>query len=135
MIFLLDTNAFSDLMRKHPGCEARLASLEPTDNVIICPIVRGEIRYGIEVLPQGRRRQALEDQAAPLFATIGCEPLPESAGDHYAATKIARQQKGLTLDENDLWIAATALALGAVLVTRDTDFQNLPALSVENWAG
>ncbi|MGI8742900.1 MAG: PIN domain-containing protein [Bryobacteraceae bacterium] len=26
------------------------------------------------------------------------------------------------MDENDLWIAATALVLDATLVTRDTDF-------------
>jgi hypothetical protein len=30
------------------------------------------------------------------------------------------------LDENDLWIAATALALDAVLITRDSDFQRKP---------
>jgi len=134
MIFLLDTNAFSDLMRKHPKLDARLASLAPTDRVVICPIARGEIRFGIEALPQSRRRQALEAQCGPLFATIGCEPIPESAGDHYATTKHARQQQGLSLDENDLWIAATALTLGAVLVRRDTDFKIIPTLRVENWA-
>lgn len=135
MRFLLDTNAFSDLMRKHPKLDARLASLAPMDSVAICPIVRGEIRFGIEALPQSRRRQALEAQCAPLFAAIACEPIPESAGDHYARTKVARQQQGLTLDENDLWIAAAVLALDAVLVTRDSDFKNIPALRVENWAG
>jgi hypothetical protein len=41
MIFLLDTNAFSDLMRKHHQLEARLATLAPGDRVVICPIVRG----------------------------------------------------------------------------------------------
>jgi predicted nucleic acid-binding protein len=35
------------------------------------------------------------------------------------AVKFARQQHGLTLDGNDLWVAATALALGATLVSRD----------------
>jgi hypothetical protein len=72
------------------------------------PIVRGEIRYGIEQLAQSRRRQALENQAATLFAIVPCEPIPETAGDHYARTKLTRQRKGLVLDENDLWIAATA---------------------------
>jgi predicted nucleic acid-binding protein len=37
------------------------------------------------------------------------------------------------LDENDLWIAATALALDAVLVTRDSDFQQIEGLSVNDW--
>jgi len=135
MNFLLDTNAFSDLMKKHPRLEAALSSLPPTDTVVICPIVRGEIRYGIDQLAPGKRRQTLEDQAAPLFSTIPCVPIPEAAADAYAQTKIARENKGLTLDENDLWIAATALALGAVLVTRDTDFANIDDLVVNNWVG
>jgi len=133
MMFLLDTNAFSDLMRKNTKLELRLSSLAPADGVVICPIVRGEIRYGIEQLPQSRRRQDLETQAGPLFAVIPCEAIPEAAGDHYARVKLTRQQKGLVLDENDLWIAATALALGAALVTRDRDFQEIEGLSVDDW--
>jgi predicted nucleic acid-binding protein len=126
VIFLLDTNAFSDLMREHPKMNARLANISPTERVVICSMVRGEIRYGIERLPQGKRRQALEVKAAKLFAVIPCEPVTAAVGDHYATTKLSRQQKGLALDENDLWIAATALALGAVLAAlRPADFASL----------
>ncbi|MEX0802893.1 MAG: PIN domain-containing protein [Candidatus Binatia bacterium] len=133
MIFLLDTNAFSDLMRKHSKLDARMSSLLAADRVVICPVVRGEIRYGIEQLPRSRRRQDLEDQAAPLFNVIPCESIPETAGDHYARIKLTRQHKGLTLDENDLWIAATAFALGAVLISRDSDFQQIDGLGVNDW--
>jgi len=133
MIFLLDTNAFADLMREHPKMEAHLASLSSVDRIVICSVVRGEVRYGLERLPQGKRRQELEAKAAKLFAVLPCEPVPEGAGDHYARIKIARQRKGLALDENDLWIAATALALGAVLVSRDSDFQQIEGLKVEDW--
>jgi len=133
MIFLLDTNAFSDLMRKHSKLDVRMSSLPAADQVVICPIVRGEIRYGLEQLPQSRRRQDLENQAAPLLAIIPCESIPEAAGDHYARIKLTRQQRGLILDENDLWIAATALALGAVLISRDSDFQKVDGLTVNDW--
>lgn len=121
------------LMREHPQLDARLATIASTDRVMICSIVRGEIRYGIERLPQGKRRQELETKATKLFAVLPCEPVPEKAGDHYAAIKLARQQKGLTLDENDLWIAATARSLGAVLITRDSDFQQIDGLTVNDW--
>ncbi len=134
MIFLLDTNAFSDLMRKHSRVEGRMSSLPVVDRVVICPVVRGEILYGIEQLPQSRRRQNLERQAAPLFAIIPCEPIPEGAGDHYARIKLTRQQKGLTLDENDLWLAATAMALNSLLITRDSDFQQIDGLTANDWA-
>jgi hypothetical protein len=40
----------------------------------------------------------------------------------YSQIKATRQRQGLGLDENDLWIAATAKALGAVLVSSDRDF-------------
>ena len=120
-------------MREHPQVDAHLASASSTERVIICAVVRGEIRYGIERLPQGRRRQELEAKATKLFAILPCEPVPEAAGDHYAMVKLTRQQKGLALDENDLWIAATALALGASLISRDSDFQQIDGLTVEDW--
>jgi len=134
MTFLLDTNAFSDLMREHPKVDSRLASVPSQHRVVICSVVRGEIRYGIERLPQGKRRQELGTKATKLFAILPCEPVPEAAGDHYASVKLIRQRKGLTLDENDLWIAATAMSLGAVLISRDSDFQQIEGLTVEDWA-
>ncbi len=133
MVFLLDTTAFSDLMREHPKVDAHLASLSTSDRAVICSVVRGEIRFGIERLSQSKRRQELEAKAAKLFAVLPCEPVPEAAGDSYARIKLMRQQKGLILDENDLWIAATTFALGAVLVSRDSDFQQIDGLTINDW--
>lgn len=133
MTFLLDTTAFSDLMREHPKMDAHLANVSLTDRVVICSVVRGEIRYGIERLPQSKRRQELEVKAAKLFTVLPCESVLEAAGDCYAKIKLMRQRKGLTLDENDLWIAATAMALSAVLISRDSDFQQIDGLMVNDW--
>ncbi len=133
MIFLLDSTAFSDLMRKHPRVEQRLAALTASDKLVICPIVPGEIVYGLARLPQGRRRESLTKQTVPLFASIACESIPESAGDAYAKIKRSREQQGLALDENDLWIAATATVLGATLVTRDSDFGSVEGLTTADW--
>jgi len=49
MIFLVDTMAFSGLLREHPRMDSHMAALGPTDrvvicSVVICSIVRGEIR-------------------------------------------------------------------------------------------
>ena len=84
-------------------------------------------------LPTGQRKQELEAKVARLFAAIPCEPISESVADHYADVKLARQRVGLTLDENDLWIAASAREGGATLVSRDTDFRQIDGLKVEDW--
>jgi predicted nucleic acid-binding protein len=133
MLFMLDTTAFSDLMREHPKVQAWLTALPATDRVSLCPVVRGEILHGLARLPSGQRKQDLETKAARLFAVIPCEPIIESVGNHYAEVKVARQKKGLTLDENDLWIAACAREAGATLTTRDTDFRQIDGLEVEDW--
>lgn len=133
MTYLLDTNACSDLMREHPAFDARLAALPQTDKIITCPIVRGEILFGIGRLPPGTRRRELQAKADAIFAAIPCEPLLAAAGDCYAAVKLARFSKGLALDENDVWVAACAVAAQATLVTRDSDFRQIDGLTVDDW--
>jgi predicted nucleic acid-binding protein len=128
--YLLDTNAISDLMRAAPRIENWMAGLDQGDRLVTCAIVRGEILFGIARLPPGRRRVELEETGHQFLEAVLCEPIPERAGDFYAAVKLARQQGGLTLDENDLWVAATALALGATLVSRDSDFERIDGLAV-----
>jgi toxin FitB len=98
-----------------------LSSIGPDDRLVIC-ITRGEILFGLERLPPGRRRSELEGKALSLFAVLPCEPIPSAAGDRYANVKASQQRRGLPLDENDLWIAATTLAIDATLVSRDSDF-------------
>lgn len=133
MLFLFDTNAVSDYMNQHPRIQVRLAALGGGDEACTCTIVRGEIRFGIEQLPPGKRRSALEARAATALAAMNCEPVPEAAADSYARFKLSCRQSGIALDENDLWIAATANALGAVLVSRDRDFTRMPGLKLEDW--
>ena len=129
MTYLLDTNAISELMRADPRVETWMAGLSERDRIVTCTIVRGEILFGISRLPEGRRRLELEQTGREFLDAFLCEPIPENAGDYYAAIKLARQHRGLSLDENDLWIAATPLALGATLVSRDTDFAGIDGLT------
>jgi len=96
--------------------------------------VRGEILFGIFRLPAGAKRQDLQLKAEKLLSRIPCRPIPESAADHYASIKVKSQQKGLSLDDNDLWIAATTLVIGATLVTRDNDFQAVDQLLTADWS-
>jgi tRNA(fMet)-specific endonuclease VapC len=131
--YLLDTSVFSDLMRDHRKVISRLTALSPVGRVFISTIVRGEILYGLRVMPDGRNKRHLTAKAGSLFDMLPCQAIPEGAGDQYGRIKAEVEIKGLRLDENDLWIAATAVALDAVLVTRDQDFKRVRGLIVEDW--
>ena len=130
MTYLLDTNAISDLMRASPPLERWLAEMWMGDVLVTCPIVRGELLHCIARLEPGRRRNDLEDAATVVFGRISCVPTPCMAAEIYASVKLAGQQRGRAMDENDLWIAATALALGTTLVSRDSDFAGFEGLAV-----
>jgi len=69
-----------------------------------------------------------------LFGEVVCLAVPEAAADQYTSIKRETERKGTPLDENDLWIAATARTLGAVVVTTDSDFQRVSGLQIEDWA-
>ena len=133
--YLLDTSTCSLLMKDNPRVKRRLNSLTESDYPFTCSIVKGEILFGIARLPKGKRRQDLQQKANELFAAIPCEPIPENVADVYAQIKVAAEQQGTSLGECDLWIAATALALDAILVTSDSDYQRVIGLGLrlENW--
>lgn len=133
--YLLDTSTCSLLMQDNSRVKGRFDSLTESDYYFTCPIVKGEILFGIVRLPQGKRRQDLEQRADELFATVPCDSIPGRAGDVYAQIKIAAQEQGTSLGECDLWIAATALTLDAILVASDSDYERIIGLGLrlEDW--
>lgn len=103
--------------------------VDEEDSIVTCTIVRGEILFGIS-RTEGKRRTELEQMGHQFLDAFQCEAIPERAADFYAAIKLARQRHGLALDENDLWVAATAMALSATLVSHDQDFAGIDGLAV-----
>jgi tRNA(fMet)-specific endonuclease VapC len=130
-LYLLDTNIVSAVMADHPKVKARL-SLRP-GQIVTCAIVRGEISYGLERLPPGKRRANLEAKAAVVFAALPVVPINPAAGDIYGTIRRSVELKGQNSADNDLWIAAAALSLGAALVSNDQGFSHVPGLVVEDW--
>ena len=129
---LLDTNAISDLMRDNPIVKGHV--LNHADPITTSVIVAGEIRYGLDRLPPGKKRADLENRAQIVLAPVRIEPVTEQIAQEYGMLKAASESQGLNLFDNDLWIAATAIVLGSVFVTRDQAFSKVPGLQTEDWS-
>jgi tRNA(fMet)-specific endonuclease VapC len=130
-LYLLDTNAVSDLVKGHPKVVARMQACP--DQPVINAIVRGEVIHGLARMPPGKRRNAIVAQTGLVLAKLPVEAITATIADRYGQLRADLEAVGLPLDDNDLWIAAAVLTLGAILVTRDTDFQRVPGLLVEDW--
>jgi tRNA(fMet)-specific endonuclease VapC len=62
-------------------------------------------------------------------------PLPEIAAETYGTIRAELETKGEMIGNNDLWIAAHALAAGLTLITNnEKEFRRVRGLRVQNWA-
>ena len=59
--------------------------------------------------------------------------IDREAARHYAALRAALERRGRTLGDNDIWIAASAMAAGLTVVTHDADFRSLGARTLDPW--
>lgn len=134
MIYLLDTMVASAVMREALKVAQHLAALAESDDIAVSSITRGEIYFGIARLSEGKRRSHLATKANQLFEHVLCVPVDESVADAYAELKAELEGSGRPIGkENDLWIAAVALAKGFTLVSEQGSFGHVPNLKVENW--
>jgi len=123
-VIVLDTNIISELMRAepHPAVLAWVAA-QPRALLYTTHINQAEILYGIAALPEGRRRAALAAAAAAMFAEDFAGrilPFEARAAARYPDIVLARRRAGNPIEGFDALIAATALAAGASVATRDT---------------
>lgn len=130
--FLLDTNICIHIARQRPrAVEKRLARLAP-GMVGMSLITFGELRFGAEKSAQRTKTLATLDRLTELIPVL----VPDApAGERYGTLRARLERAGTPIGNNDLWIAAHALALGVTLVTNNTrEFGRVPKLKLENWA-
>jgi tRNA(fMet)-specific endonuclease VapC len=115
---MLDTNAFSALMA---GAGAVGSVLADAREILVPPFVLGELEAGFR---HGNRYKSNRDLLARFMAKPGV--LEVSAGRQtavrYGEIKDALRKAGTPIPANDIWIAASALENGAMLVTYDRHF-------------
>lgn len=99
-------------------------------------ITLAEVRYGIERLPDGSRKQLLGTVADEVFAAFEEQVLPfdAEAATRYAAIVSERDRAGLPIDGFDAQIAAICRSHGAALATRNLkDFRGTGIEVLDPW--
>jgi tRNA(fMet)-specific endonuclease VapC len=99
---------------------------------VISAITYGELLYGVH--KSGRQEEALP-RLQELTQLILVAPLPMEAAETYGRVRAYLSAKGEIIGNNDLWIAAHAMAAGLTLVTaNEAEFRRIPKLKLVNWA-
>jgi len=127
---MLDTNVISELIRDPQGKAAKRIERVGETNICTSIIVAAELRYGCAKKGSKRLLKAVED----LLSEIEVLPFEVPADAEYGAIRSQLENAGRLIGGNDLLIAAHASAIGATIVTANTDeFRRVRGLKVENW--
>lgn len=93
--------------------------------------VLGELLVGAEKSSHPQRVLAEIEALLERHELIG---VTEEVAGAYARIRAALEKRGATIGENDLWIAATAVAHSATVVTNNmAEFSRVPGLTIEDW--
>ena len=137
-MIVLDTNVVSECMRPAPqGRVIGRLALQPCSGLFTTTVVEGEILYGIRVLPDGARRDALLLAVRAIFAEDFAGRVlsfDRDAADVYAEIAAVRKKAGKPISQFDAMIAAVVRSRGACLATRNTrDFVDCGIELVDPW--
>ncbi len=127
---LLDTNVAIEFVRGNPRIQHRIQTA-PIGSLALPFTAVAELHYGVHRAPRPERpRSALAEllQIIPIFHST-----PEAL-ETYGRIKADLAVKGNLIEDNDLFIAASALAAGLTLVTSNLrHFRRIPGLRLEDW--
>ena len=130
MIYVLDTNVWSDISRG-VGRAGRKLSSTPQARVLIPALSIYELRR----LPaRSPAKQALERFIDQVLSNYEVAHVDRAAAEAAARLANVMAAKGRQIHHLDTLIAGIAIARNAVLVTRDKDFKGVASLRTESWA-
>jgi predicted nucleic acid-binding protein len=137
-MILLDTNVVSEATRVQPDARVRQwLNGQSAQALFLCTPVLAELRYGIERLPGGRKRNALERAIADLEDGFRDRILPvdRATAHEYGRVVAIRDGLGKPVSTMDALIAAVARVHRAAIATRDVgDFEQLDLSLVNPFA-
>jgi tRNA(fMet)-specific endonuclease VapC len=123
----LDTSAYSAFKRGHPQLRHRLRE---ASQIQLNPVVLGELRAGF--LKGLRQADNLADLAQFLASPrVDVVAVDDETAVRYAVILDSLRRAGTPIPTNDIWIAASTMQLGSVLVTTDPHFRAISQIVVE----
>lgn len=124
--YLLDTNVIIRFLRG----ETTLFSLfDDEENLFVSSISVGELMYGAEL---SSKAEFNRETYFGLCQALNIIAPNEYISAVYGKVKASLKRSGHPLPENDIWIAATAIAENLTLITADSDFIGIENLSVDD---
>ncbi|MEK6373006.1 MAG: PIN domain-containing protein [Acidobacteriota bacterium] len=135
MRYLVDANVLSEPTKPapHPSVVEWLRKNEL--EIAVDPIILGEVRFGILLLPKGKRRARLERWFDAGVQRLLCLPWEAETGLRWAELLAALRASGRAMPIKDSLIAATALVHGLMIATRNrADFEKAGLKIVDPFA-
>ncbi len=137
-MILLDTNVISALMRPEPETlVVKWLDRQPRASVWITSITVMEIRYGLQIMPKGRRRETMTQLLERMLAEKiegRVAAFDTAAAEQTGDLMASRKAKGRIGESRDTMIAGIAMATGATLATRNTGhFADLSVPVINPW--
>lgn len=137
-MIVLDTNVISEVMR--PGPDPNVVdwlAAQDSGSVYLTAISAAELRYGVAVLNDGKRKNALAEIVSGILQEDFRDRMlsfDAAAAEVYAAIGSARRAVGRPISQFDCQIAAIVRAQGAALATRNgPDFEGCGIDVVDPW--
>ena len=129
-MFILDTNVVSELMRPAPDpAIASWVAERATSSLFLTAVTEAELRFGLAVMPPGKRRDGLAAGLERMLETGFANrilPFDSAAARAYAGIAAKRRFAGRGVAPTDCQIAAIARARGMAVATRNVrDFEEM----------
>ena len=139
MNYLLDTNVISEWTKDQPALEVMTWLTTVDENFLFLSVISlAEIHNGLNLMPQGRRRERLTSWAnAELFARFDGRIIvvDETIAAEWGRVMAQAQQGGTSIGAIDAFFAATAVSKQLTLVTRNVrDFASTEVSVVDPWS-
>jgi toxin FitB len=133
--YLVDANVLSEPTKPSPHVRVVAWLRRNERDIVVDPVILGEVRFGILLLPKGKRRTGLERWFDAGVRRVHCLPWDAETGLRWAALLARLRASGRAMPIKDSLIAATALVHGLVVATRNrTDFDKAGVKMIDPFA-